>query len=196
MAVVLQTAGEEISHKQDDLIVKITGVALLDRGVIFINDDNRCNLMMLMEHSGQGQHGAGEFHIACCPLHNAAEGCLVHIVASFRCEQLCMPGKFAADDLGQLLERFLPCLTFDILEAEEDYGVFPLIGPIFLSLLPDRLIPEIDRGILVGFLKEGSQHVHVQGFAKAPRAGKQCHLRPLIQEILDHQGLVHIVVFR
>ena len=107
-----------------------------------------------------------------------------------------MPGKFAANNLSQLLERLLPCLAFDILEAEENHGVLSLIGLIFLSLLPDRLVPEIDRGILVGLLKESTQHVHIQGLAKTPRAGKQCHLRPLIQELLDHQGLVHIVVFR
>ena len=54
VTVVLQAAGEEVSHKQDDLIVKVTGMTLLDRGVIFINDDDRCDPMMLMEHSGQG----------------------------------------------------------------------------------------------------------------------------------------------
>ena len=100
MTVILQAAGEQIAHEQDDLIVKAPGMALLDRGVIFVYDDNRRDLVMLVEHAGQGQQRAGKLHIACCPLHDAAEIRLVHVVAGFCSQQFLMARKLAADDIG------------------------------------------------------------------------------------------------
>ena len=40
MRVVLQAAGEQIAYEPDDVLIETTGVALLDRCVVFVDDDD------------------------------------------------------------------------------------------------------------------------------------------------------------
>ena len=59
MLVIFENAGEKIPNKEHNIIIKAAGISLLNRRIIFINDDNRFCSMILMQHFGQhhqGQH--------------------------------------------------------------------------------------------------------------------------------------------
>ena len=57
--VILQASGEQVAHEANDLVVVTKGMPLLDRGVVLIDDNNGCNLIMGMEHPGQIQEDHG-----------------------------------------------------------------------------------------------------------------------------------------
>ena len=53
MAVILESAGEEVPHEVDDGIVESPHVSLVDGGIIFVHDDDRRDLVMLVEQFGK-----------------------------------------------------------------------------------------------------------------------------------------------
>ena len=58
-----KTAGKEIPHKQNHFLIIIFHVSLLNRSVILINDDNRSNAIMLMQHGRKIQKSCCQFHL-------------------------------------------------------------------------------------------------------------------------------------
>ncbi|MGN1142146.1 MAG: hypothetical protein ACI4TF_13165, partial [Oliverpabstia sp.] len=50
MGIIFESTGEKITHKKDDIIVKMLAVFLLNRSIVFVNNDNRCSLMVFMQH--------------------------------------------------------------------------------------------------------------------------------------------------
>ena len=103
--------------------------------------------------------------------------------------------KFVSKNLGDHVEGCLPGLTFYILEGDIDHWILSLIASVLLTAGPDFFITEIDGGVFVRFFEKGSDHVHVQGFAKPARPGKQGDLRPFIQKVPEQQRLIHVVIF-
>ena len=69
-----------------------------------------------------------------------------------------------------------------------------MVGKIGFSAGPDFLISEVNGSVLGRLFEESAEHIHVQRFAKASGAGKKGYFGALVQKLLDHQGLVHIVV--
>ena len=53
MRIVFQTAGEQVSHESDDRVVETAHMALLNGSVIFVNDDDGGNIMVLMKKQRQ-----------------------------------------------------------------------------------------------------------------------------------------------
>ena len=69
------------------------------------------------------------------------------------------------------------------------------MATVFFAASPDVFVFEIHGGILVRFFKKSSEHIHVQCFAESARAREKRDHRTLIKKILDHHGLVNIIVF-
>ena len=107
-----------------------------------------------------------------------------------------MPRVLVSENLRQLFFSLLPCLAPDIFEGHVDNGVFPLEGPVIRALSPDGFVIEILRCVLIRNLKEGPQHVHIQGFPETPRPREQRNHRPLIQKILYQHRLVDVIILR
>ena len=105
-----------------------------------------------------------------------------------------MTGKFRTQNAGNDLNGFLPAVCLYILKGYKNDRELSLILTVLFAAVPDQLILKIDRGIFVRLFKEGTKHIHVQGFSEAPGPGKQGNHRTLIQEIPDHQGLVDVVI--
>ena len=72
---------------------------------------------MLMQHLCQHHKGAGQFCGGGCPLHDAPEIGLIHVVASPGDHQHSVTGVLVAQHLRQFLQRFFPGLAFDVLEG-------------------------------------------------------------------------------
>lgn len=71
---------------------------------------------------------------------------------------------------------------------------FSLMITVCFAAFPDFLICEISGSILVGFLEEDPQHIHIECFSKAPGMGKQRNNRNFIQKVPDHQCLVNVII--
>jgi len=89
-----------------------------------------------------------------------------------------------------------PCCKLNILKGDEDDRVFSLLTAILLAAAPDLFVLEIPGSIRVADLEEGLQHIHCQCFSEASRTGKKRNLGLEIDKLLEHQGLIHIVVPR
>ena len=128
---------------------------------------------MIVQHAGQKRKRTGQLCFCCRSLHDSPKAVLINDFTAFGIQQFIMPGKFAANDFGQLFQGFRPGFTFDILEGYKDYRIFPLIRLILFALSPYGFIPEIDGRILLRFFKEGTQHIHIQGFSETARSGEK-----------------------
>ena len=53
MLIILQAAREKITHKKDNLVIKVLHIALLNRNIVFIYNNNRRNTIMLMQSQRQ-----------------------------------------------------------------------------------------------------------------------------------------------
>ena len=69
-----------------------------------------------------------------------------------------------------------------------------MVGTVGFPAEPDFLVSEVNGCVLGCLFEECAEHVHVQRLAKTSGTGEQGYLGALIQKLLDHQGLVHIVV--
>lgn len=69
------------------------------------------------------------------------------------------------------------------------------MATVFFAASPDVFVFEIHGGILVRFFKKCSEHIHVQRFAESARSREKRDHRTLIKKILNHHGLVNIIVF-
>ena len=68
MRIILQAAGKEVAHKANNLVVVAERMALLDWGIVLVDDDDRGNPIMGMEHPGQIQEDHGHIRFAGRPL--------------------------------------------------------------------------------------------------------------------------------
>ena len=194
MGIVLQTAGEQVAHEADDLIVEATHMALLDGRVVLVDDDDGSHIVVGMEHPGYIFKGHG--HI--CPVGGTVQilrqRFLFVLAQAAAGQKLAVPFKFVAQELADLPVSLLPAFTLHILEGHIDNGIAALVPAVLAAAGPDLLVPEIDRGILAGLFKENPEHIHVQGLAESPGASEQGHLGPFVQKFLDEHGLIHIIV--
>ena len=140
---------------------------------------------MLVQHGGQHSQGAGEGDLVRGAGDNVGVELLFHGIAGAAVRQLFMAGIFAADGGGNVLQRVIPGWVFHVLEGEINHGILALEAAIVFAAGPDGFILEINGGIRRSALKENPQHIHVQGFAKAPGPGKQRHLGQCVDEIAD-----------
>ena len=53
MLIVFKAAGKQVSHEEDDIVIKALHVALLDRSVVFVDDNDWGGTMMFMQHLGK-----------------------------------------------------------------------------------------------------------------------------------------------
>ena len=49
VGIILQCAGEQVAHKADYGIIKTVQMSLLNRGIVFVDNDNRCNSIVLVQ---------------------------------------------------------------------------------------------------------------------------------------------------
>ena len=172
MRIIFQTTGEQVSHESDDRVVEAAHMTLLNGSIIFVNDDDRCSVVVLMEKQRQ------------CPQRHL----IFHFVSGFCCKkriflffvitkrgagcQLVVAAEFLRDQLLERLISFFPRGVFDILEGQEDHRVLSMVGKIGFSAGPDFLISEVNGGVLGRLFEESAEHIHVQRFSKASGAGK------------------------
>ena len=172
MRIILQTTGEQVSHEPDDRVVEAAHMALLNGSVIFVNDDDRCDIVVLMEEQRQCPQGHLIFHFVsgfCCK-----KGIFLFFVITKRragC-QLVVTAEFLCDQLLERLIGFFPRGVFNILEGQEDHRVLSMVGKIGFSAGPDFLISEVNGSVLGRLFKESAEHIHVKRLAKASGAGK------------------------
>ena len=48
--VIFQPTGKQVAHKSDDFVVKALDVSLLDRRIVFVDDNNRRNTVIFVKH--------------------------------------------------------------------------------------------------------------------------------------------------
>ena len=172
MRIVLQTAGKQIAHKSNDSIIETVHMSLLDGSIVFVNDDDGGNIMVLMKQQRQCPQG----HL------------IIHFISSFCCEngvflffviterrtggQFIVTAEFLCDQLFERLIGFFPRGVFNILEGQEDHRVLSMVGKIGFSAGPDFLISEVNGSVLGRLFEESAEHIHVQRFSKASGAGK------------------------
>ena len=172
MRIVLQPTGEQVSHESDDRVIEAAHMTLLNGSIIFVNDDDRCDIVVLMEEQRQCPQGHLIFYFVsgfCCK-----KGILLFFVITKRragC-QLVVAAEFLRDQLLERLIGFFPRGVFNILEGQEDYRVLSMMGKIGFSAGPDFLISEVNGSVLGHLFEESAEHIHVQCFAKASGAGK------------------------
>ena len=172
MRIVLQATGEQIAHKSNDSIIETVHMSLLDGSIVFVNDDDGGNIMVLMKQQRQCPQG----HL------------IIHFISSFCCEngvflffviterrtggQFIVTAEFLRDQLLERLIGFFPRGVFNILEGQEDHRILSMVGKIGFSAGPDFLISEVNGSVLGRLFEESAEHIHVQRFAKASGAGK------------------------
>ena len=164
------------------LSVIVLLIALLDRGVVLVDDDNGRNVIVLVQHSGQVQQCRSQLYLAdlaVCQLFTSLFAVLVELIAG---QQLFVPPGLLCENIPDGRKGFLPGVELHILEGQEDYRVLALIIPVLLAAGPDLLIPEVDGGILVALFKISAQHIHIQRLAEST-----C-LEPLIRRLLRIRG--------
>jgi len=170
--IVLQTAGEQVSHESDDRVVKTAHMALLNGSIIFVNDDDRCDIVVLMEEQRQCPQGHLIFHFVsgfCCK-----KGVFLFFVIT-KCGagcQLIVTAEFLCDQLLERLIGFFPRGVFNILKGQKNHRILSMVGKIGSSAGPDFLISEVNGSVLGRLFEESAEHIHVQRFAKASGAGK------------------------
>ena len=102
---------------------------------------------------------------------------------------------FLREQILDGIKSLFPRIEFHIFKAQEDNGIFSLIFTVLVSASPDLLVLEIYRGIFVRLFKERAEHIHIQSFSEAARAREKRDHRTFIKKILDHHGLIDIVIF-
>ena len=107
-----------------------------------------------------------------------------------------MPGEFIAKNFPELLKCVFPGFKLNILECDGNHRIPALVCLIGFSGFPDRFIPEIHGSVFIRYLKEDPEHIHVQRLAETTWTCKKRYHGTLIQEIPDHEGLIHIIVLR
>ena len=105
-----------------------------------------------------------------------------------------MSAELSLKEQSDDLEAFLPGGKLDIFKGKKNHWVSALMASVFLSTPPDFLVPEVDGGVFPCVFKKHAKHIHIQGFAKAARPGKQGYCRQFIEHILNHQGLIDVVI--
>ena len=172
MRIVLQTTGEQVSHEPDDRVVEAAHMTLLNGSIIFVNDDDRCDSVVLMEEQRQCPQGHLIFHFVsgfCCK-----KGIFLFFVIT-KCGtgcQLVVTAEFLCDQLLERLIGFFPRGVFNILEGQEDHRVLSMVSKIGFSAEPDFLISEVNGSVLGRLFEESAEHIHVKRLAKASGAGK------------------------
>ena len=194
MRIVLQATGEQIAHKSNDSIIETVHMSLLDGSIVFVNDNDGGNIMVLMKQQRQCPQG----HL------------IIHFISSFCCEngvflffviterrtggQFIVTAEFLRDQLLERLIGFFPRSIFHVLKSQKNHRILSVMDTVGFSAEPDFLVSEVNGCVLGRLFEECAEHVHVKRFAKTSGTGEQGYLGALIQKFLDHQGLVHIVV--
>ena len=70
-----------------------------------------------------------------------------------------------------------------------------MLFPIVRTTLPDFFICKKAAIVIVGLFKEGQEHIHIQGLAKASGSGKEGDRNIFVQDLFNHHGLVNVIVF-
>ena len=171
MRIVFQTTGEQVSHESDDRVVEAAHMTLLNGSIIFVNDDDRCNAVVLMDEQRQCPQGHLIFHFVsgfCCKKRIF----LFFVITKRRAGCQLVVAEFLRDQLLERLIGFFPRGVFNILKGQEDHRVLSMVGKIGSSAGPDFLISEVNGSVLGRLFEESAEHIHVQRFAKASGAGK------------------------
>ena len=161
MRIVLQTAGKQIAHKSNDRIIETVHMSLLDGSIVFVNDDDGGNIMVLMKKQRQCSQGHLIFHFVssfCCK-----KGIFLFFVITKRgagC-QLVVAAEFLCDQLLERLIGFFPRGVFNILEGQKNHRILSMVGKIGFSAGPDFLISEVNGSVLGRLFEESAEHIHV-----------------------------------
>ena len=51
--IVLQSAGKQVAHKPDNFVIKALDMSLLDRRIVFVDNNNRRNTVIFVKHHRQ-----------------------------------------------------------------------------------------------------------------------------------------------
>ena len=102
---------------------------------------------------------------------------------------------FLHDQFTNLLKSIFPGAKFNILKREKNNRILSLITAILLAALPNLFIFKINGCILLCFLKESTQHIHIKRLAKTSWSCKERYQWTLIDKFFDHHRFIHIVVF-
>ena len=194
MLVILEAAGKQIPHKGDGLVIEALRVSLLNGNVVFVNDDDRRDSVMNVQHLREHQKRVHQ--LAFCGF--SRDDLL--IIRPFAGAAFVTVGQFPValefidKEEADILQRIRPGGHFTIFKGEKNHRKRALVLAIAIPAAPDLRISEIDRSVLLCLLEESAQHVHVQGFAETARACEQGDHRPLVDEVTDQKRLIHVVI--
>ena len=161
MLVILEAAGKQIPHKGDSLIIKAQHVSLLNGNVVFVNDDDRRDSVMNVQHLRKHQKRVHQLALRGLSCDDFLVIRFLAWAAFVAVGQFSVALEFIDKEKTNILQGIRPGGHFTIFKSEKNHRKRALVLAIAIPAAPDLRIPEIDRSVLLRLFKEGTQHVHV-----------------------------------
>ena len=168
----------------------------MDGGVVFVHDDDRRDLIMLVEQFRKQCKRCLDLRSVRFAVQDRLQVFFVVTVQLGALQQFQVTFKLMLKEISDVGVCVFPRQAFHVLERNEDHGILPLIVLIFLPAFPDVAVPEVYGGVLVAEFKERAEHVHVERLAESPRTSEKRDQRTFVQNVPDQQGFVDVIVFR
>ena len=168
-------------------------MSLLDRSIIFVNENDYLRLMMFFQHASQIQEWSGIFHITQLIRLHSGQIILFHRIKSIACKKLIVPHKFITDHIFNCRISTGPIRKLCIFESDGNHRKCPLHLLIFFTAWPNLFIFKINRCILFRFFKKRFKHIKSKCFAKSPWSGKQNDRNLIVNQITNQKRFIYII---
>lgn len=133
MPVILKTAGKQVAHKLDDLVIIILHIPLLNGGIVLIDNNNRRSTIMFVDHGGQIQQRRSQLYLTDFAIRQLCINFLTIRITLVTAPKLLMALGFPGKNIPDSRKRFLPGVKLYIFKGQKNYRIFALIITIFLT---------------------------------------------------------------
>ena len=168
-------------------------MSLLDRSVIFVNENDYLRLMMFFQHASQIQEWSGIFHITQLIRLHSGQIILFHRIKAVACKKLIVPHKFISDHIFNCHISTGPIRKLCIFESDGNHRKCTLHLLIFFTTWPNLFIFKINRCILFRFFKKRFKHIKSKCFAESSWSGKQNDRNLIVNQITDQKSFIYII---
>ena len=164
---------------------------LVQRHIVFIDQQNHFLPVVLVEQGTERLQAVQHVFPRVLLAQKALERLLIRFVHGRAFQQKAQPRHLPAQGAAQRVISAFEIWAVHALEREGNHGA---LAQVFLAqiLFPGDGQAVEKRGIRAD-LKEAFEHAHVEGLAKAARAGEEVHLAPIPEQIADQARFIDIV---
>ena len=100
-------------------------MSLLDRSIVFIDNNDSRTTIVLTQHRGKRFEGRNIVSAVCCTGNDALIGSLFEIIAGRACSKVRMTHIFFGNQTGEVSVGLFPSITLYILKGQKNDRVFP-----------------------------------------------------------------------